>query len=72
MLSFNYEGFNLTDVKKCVVLIIKDSYVTDVNECAVHNGGCAHICENLDGSFKCSCREGFKLHLNGKDCIGKN
>ena len=28
---------------------------TDINECANHNGGCSHNCENTNGSYLCSC-----------------
>ena len=42
----------------------------DKNECLEQRGGCQHACVNTEGSFKCSCKTGFKLHSNGKDCVG--
>jgi len=42
----------------------------DVDECAVDNGGCEGLCVNRQGSFQCSCSEGFRLASNGKKCIG--
>ena len=42
----------------------------DVNECEVQNGGCAHLCENLPGSFACKCNPGFLLEEDGKSCEG--
>ena len=42
----------------------------DVNECDLETDGCAHYCENTDGSFNCSCREGFELEDDGKNCAG--
>ena len=31
---------------------------------------CAHYCDNTDGSFNCSCREGFELEDDGMNCAG--
>ena len=43
----------------------------DVDECRVHNGGCEQICENNDGSFRCSCRPGYTLAADKYSCVGK-
>ncbi|XP_058813843.1 protein tolkin-like [Topomyia yanbarensis] len=43
-------------------------YSTDVDECAVNNGGCQHECKNTLGSYVCSCHNGYTLHDNGHDC----
>ncbi|XP_058467763.1 protein tolkin-like [Malaya genurostris] len=43
-------------------------YSTDVDECAVNNGGCQHECKNTLGSYACSCHNGYTLHDNGHDC----
>ena len=43
----------------------------DINECSTNNGGCAHNCTNTQGSFTCSCRSGFQLASDGRDCNGK-
>ena len=43
---------------------------SDVNECAVRNGGCDHICKNQQGSFECKCKVGFKIGTDGKTCRG--
>lgn len=40
----------------------------DVNECASSNGGCQHICSNVEGSYQCSCRAGFNLHPDKHGC----
>ena len=34
---------------------------SDVDECAVLNGGCEHYCTNLNGTHQCSCQEGYTL-----------
>ncbi|KAM9848933.1 uncharacterized protein ACBR49_008224 [Aulostomus maculatus] len=41
----------------------------DVNECLSLNGTCEHICINIQGSFQCSCRPGFQLHIDGHTCV---
>ena len=42
----------------------------DLNECLNNNGGCAQICTNIDGSYQCSCRNGFTLNTDGFNCNG--
>lgn len=47
----------------------------DVNECKDPlnvNGGCSQICDNTPGSYHCSCRSGFAMLSNKKDCKGKS
>ena len=39
----------------------------DVNECL--NNPCEQLCENTDGSFVCSCSDGYTV--NGRMCDGK-
>ena len=46
-------------------------FATDIDECAVLNGGCEHSCHNIIGSYFCSCNEGFELASNSHDCPGK-
>ena len=48
-----------------------DFVYLDVDECQINNGGCAHSCNNTDGSFKCSCGSGYTLAMNGLNCDGK-
>ncbi|XP_053373366.1 uncharacterized protein LOC123544865 [Mercenaria mercenaria] len=40
----------------------------DENECGTRNGNCGHICTNIIGSFKCSCREGYTLNGDKSTC----
>uniref|UniRef100_A0A8B9ZIQ3 Multiple EGF like domains 6 n=1 Tax=Anas platyrhynchos TaxID=8839 RepID=A0A8B9ZIQ3_ANAPL len=46
--------------------------ISNVDECQVHNGGCQHRCVNTLGSYYCECKPGFRLHTDGRTCIGKN
>jgi len=45
--------------------------LSDVNECAINNGGCEQICNNTIGSFICTCGSGYQLDENRMNCSGK-
>ncbi len=55
-----------------IYLIITPSSFPDVNECITNNGGCGHICTNTQGSFVCSCRSGYELAADARNCVGKD
>ncbi|XP_076974768.1 vitamin K-dependent protein S isoform X1 [Tamandua tetradactyla] len=43
----------------------------DINECkdpSNVNGGCSQICDNIPGSYHCSCKSGFIMLSNTKEC----
>ena len=42
-----------------------------MDECALNNGGCDHICDNDEGSFECHCNENYILQDNGLTCSSK-
>ena len=50
----------------------QNTYVfdVDVNECDTGNGGCDQMCTNNDGSFQCSCNQGFVLAGDTLSCDG--
>ncbi|XP_078673839.1 uncharacterized protein LOC144912443 isoform X1 [Branchiostoma floridae x Branchiostoma belcheri] len=41
---------------------------SDINECSSNNGGCSHICTNTVGSYRCSCRTGYRLS-GSRSCV---
>jgi len=43
----------------------------DINECQTDNGGCTQTCGNTDGSYQCSCLNGYELNNDGYTCTGK-
>lgn len=46
--------------------------VSDINECALDNGGCSEMCENTNGSFFCACEgDERSLAADGKSCVGE-
>ena len=44
---------------------------SDINECDDDTDDCEQICTNTEGSFYCSCMNGFILDDNGKNCTGE-
>ena len=40
----------------------------DLLPCEVDNGGCEQRCVDRDGEAECSCKAGFRLEANEKDC----
>ena len=58
----------------CVIIrcIFLSSFSTDVNECAVSNGGCSHKCVNTAGGYKCECPDPeLSLSSDNKTCHGQ-
>ena len=41
----------------------------DVDECALHNGGCSQVCLNRPGNFTCECRTGYILSTDKVSCL---
>ena len=46
-------------------------FVSDVNECQTDHHGCEQTCNNLPGSYNCSCDTGFMLNNDSRTCSGK-
>ena len=55
----------------CIYINYTCSHKIDANECDVDNGGCQHTCTNSNGSYSCSCNDGYTLDLDGKRCSCK-
>lgn len=49
---------NHENPKKCI----------DLDECAHGTDMCSHICTNLNGSYSCSCRDGFRKEATTGVC----
>jgi len=45
-------------------------YFLDIDECRYSR--CDQICTNLEGSYKCDCRDGYYLDRDGRICLGIN
>ena len=45
----------------------------DIDECETdHSGGCDHICINTNGSYYCTCQDGYDLMKDNSSCAGMN
>ena len=45
--------------------------VSDVDECLEDNGGCSDDCVDTDGSYHCTCQDGYQVGADLKTCQGK-
>jgi len=44
--------------------------ISDVDECETREHGCEQTCNNLPGSYNCSCVTGFMLNNDNRTCSG--
>uniref|UniRef100_A0A914C4L0 Fibropellin-1 n=1 Tax=Acrobeloides nanus TaxID=290746 RepID=A0A914C4L0_9BILA len=56
ILEFHERGCVKLDLLGC-----QKTNCIDENECENHNGYCEHHCMNTQGSYRCSCEEGYDL-----------
>jgi len=48
-----------------------NSYITDIDECSLGTAECNQGCVNINGSYNCSCYDGYEIHIdNGTLCVG--
>ena len=45
--------------------------LSDINECDKGISGCNQTCTNTNGSYTCSCYNGYVLDADGHSCNGK-
>ena len=65
-MQFSYPLFSYPYIS---VIIISINFI-GINKCLVNNGGCEHQCVNTEGSYYCTCNEGFQLIDNKHSCEG--
>lgn len=44
---------------------------SDIDECATGENQCNQKCNNTEGSYLCSCVDGFRLDTDNVTCIGR-
>ena len=54
-----------------IIHILIFSIILDINECLIYNGNCSHHCNNIPGSYMCSCNSGYIINIDGHNCSGK-
>lgn len=42
----------------------------DDDECRLGSNSCEHTCQDIQGFYTCSCREGYVLDTDGQTCNG--
>jgi len=54
------------------IMVVYGLSVVDVDECVEVEGTCRHgRCDNLLGSFSCTCERGYRLSPNRDTCTGE-
>ena len=43
----------------------------DINECSDGTHSCRQMCNNIHGSYRCSCHGGYQLNNDGFTCRGQ-
>ena len=54
----------------CTFQVSLDRSFLDIDECSINNEGCDQVCTNTNGSYMCSCNDGYMLNDDGLTCDG--
>jgi len=46
--------------------------ISDIDECRTGGHSCQQVCNNLPGTYNCSCDTGFMLNNDSRTCSGRN
>ena len=48
------------------------TFHSDIDECSEGTSGCDHNCTNTDGSYYCTCMDGYILESDNHTCTGND
>ena len=58
------------EIQLVAVLLHVMSFIVDIDECQIDDGGCSQQCSNTVGSYNCSCISGYELTDDNHTCTG--
>jgi hypothetical protein len=48
-------------------------FISDIDECSSGQDVCRRgMCQNVEGSYLCQCKDGWRLSRSGDECVGKS
>ena len=57
-------------LKIAIIICHYNIISSDIDECSEGSHDCEQECVNSQGSFTCSCHDGYEPLNNGKSCVG--
>jgi len=45
--------------------------ISEIDECSTGEDNCQQLCNNLPGTYNCSCNTGFMLNNDSRTCSGR-
>ena len=67
--TLNDDGLTCDGIIMHISSFLDRSFL-DIDECSMNNGGCDQMCTNTNGSYVCSCDDGYTLNDDGLTCDG--
>ena len=61
-----------TLISKAQIYVIHATFHLDIDECTRGTSGCDHNCINTNGSYYCTCMDGYELESDNHTCTGND
>lgn len=65
-----YEMVNCIIIRYILVDVIREIFLVDIDECVESTSLCSQVCTNTQGSYNCSCADGYELQSDLVSCEG--